>query len=139
MPPIDGYVTTMASAVLSAGAVGIAGFLVKQIRELAAMLTTLKESQRNQLKNTIVHVYEQSYERGYITPMDLETLNRNADSYYALGGNNYVHVIVGKANELPVHGMAIPMPESCTHGKSLPTLTAAQINERAGQALPQGR
>lgn len=127
---IDGYLTTMASAVLSAAAVGMATLLVKQVRDLAADFATLKESQRNQLKNTIVHVYETSNERGFITPMELETLNRNADSYYALGGNNYIHVIVAKANALPVRGMAIPEPETCTASRSLPTLTAEEINLR---------
>ena len=51
----------------------------------------LLESQRNQLKADIVRIYEAAKERKYITYMELDTLNRLADSYFALGGNHYIH------------------------------------------------
>ena len=40
--------------------------------------------------------------------MELDTLNRLADSYFALGGNHYIHEVVKKANALPVGGEEIP-------------------------------
>lgn len=65
-------------------------------------------SQRNQLKAQIVEIYERAKERGFITYMELDTLNRLADSYFALGGNHYVHAVVKQANELPLGGEEIP-------------------------------
>ena len=69
----------------------------------------LMESQRNQLKAQIVRIYERAKERGYITHMELDTMNRLADSYFALGGNHYIHAVVKKANAMPVGGEAIPI------------------------------
>ena len=70
---------------------------------------TLMESQRNQIKAQIVSVYQIACSRGYITPMELDTVNRMADSYFALGGNHYIHALVAKMNhELPVVGEPIP-------------------------------
>lgn len=74
-------------------------------KEHAALL----ESQRNQLKADIVRIYEAAKERGHITYMELDTLNRLADSYFALGGNHYIHSVVKKANEMPVGGEEIPV------------------------------
>ena len=68
----------------------------------------LLESQRNQLKADIVRIYEAAKERGIITYMELDTLNRLADSYFALGGNHYIHSVVKKANAMPVGGEEIP-------------------------------
>lgn len=68
----------------------------------------LLESQRNQLKADIVRIYEAAKERGIITYMELDTLNRLADSYFALGGNHYIHSVVKKANAMPVGGEEMP-------------------------------
>lgn len=68
------------------------------------------ESQRNQLKADIVKLYEQAKSRGdKITYMELDALNRLADSYFALGGNHYIHTIVAKANKMDLIGEVIPM------------------------------
>lgn len=75
-------------------------------KEREAMIT----SQRNQLKAQIVEIYERAKDRGYITYMELDTLNRLADSYFALGGNHYIHAVVKKANNnMPVGGEEIPI------------------------------
>lgn len=70
----------------------------------------LMESQRNQLKSDIVKTYEQAKSRGdKITYMELDTMNREADSYFDLGGNHYIHAIVAKANKMELFGEVIPM------------------------------
>lgn len=76
----------------------------------------LLESQRNQLKGEVVHIYETAKARiaanesePFITHMELDVLNRQADSYFALGGNHYIHSVVKKANEMPVGGEEIPV------------------------------
>lgn len=137
MPPIEPYITTALSGLISAATLAVATWLVKQLKELATDFATLKESQRNQLKNTIVHVYEVSEERGYITPMELETCNRNADSYFDLGGNNYVHAIMYRLNnDMPIRGGAIPHEIDAALRKRIEeqnrTLTAEEINRRMG-------
>ena len=69
----------------------------------------LVEAERNDLKAHIVAVHERATERGYITPMELESTNRMADSYFALGGNHYVHAVMSRLNgQMPVHGEEIP-------------------------------
>ena len=64
----------------------------------------LLESQRNQLKASIVALYERAVERGYVTPMELDTANRMADSYFELGGNHYVHAVIARLNEIEIRG-----------------------------------
>ncbi len=69
----------------------------------------LVESQRNQIKSQIVNIYQVACAREYITPMELDTANRLADSYFTLGGNHYIHAIVKRMNkELPLIGDPIP-------------------------------
>ena len=65
----------------------------------------IKVSQRNQLKASIVRMYSDAHERGYITAIELDTLNRQAESYWALGGNSYVKALVHHANnDMEIHG-----------------------------------
>lgn len=78
------------------------------IEEMAAEHKALTDSQRNQLKSQIVGIYLAAKTRGYITPVELDTLNRLADSYFELGGNHYIHTIVRRANhELQIVGESI--------------------------------
>lgn len=78
------------------------------IEEMAAEHKALTDSQRNQLKSQIVGIYLAAKARGYITPVELDTLNRLADSYFELGGNHYIHTIVRRANhELQIVGESI--------------------------------
>ncbi|WP_165247453.1 hypothetical protein [Adlercreutzia sp. ZJ141] len=96
-------------AVISAATLGVAGFLARKVttflKEFQEQHDALMESQRCQLKASIVREYEECEGRGYITPMELDTLNRRADSYFKLGGNHYIHAVVRHANEdLEVRG-----------------------------------
>lgn len=78
------------------------------IEAMAAEHKALTDSQRNQLKSQIVAIYLGAKARGYITPVELDTLNRLADSYFELGGNHYIHTIVKRANhELQIVGETI--------------------------------
>lgn len=78
-------------------------------KEFHDEFSELKESQRNQIKAQIVSTYNNAVARGFITHMELETANRLADSYFALGGNNYIHAVMSKLNkEIPVSGEQIP-------------------------------
>lgn len=109
MPPIDAYITSAVSGLISAATLALATYLVKQVHRIIKDIREIKVSQRNQLKSAIVHTYELTEERGYITPMELETMNRCADSYFELGGNNYVHSLVSRMNKTtPVKGIPIP-------------------------------
>lgn len=89
-----------------------------EFKELMEQHTILMESQRNQLKAQIVEIYERAKSRKsdqnwnkpwVISFMELDTLNRLTDSYFALGGNHYIHSIVKKANEMEVGGEEIPI------------------------------
>lgn len=64
-----------------------------------AMIAVLQEATKNDLKAHIVALYQRCLDKGHITAMELDSLNRMADSYFALGGNHYVHAIVKHANE----------------------------------------
>ena len=78
------------------------------VEDIAKEHKALTESQRNQLKAQISDLYFKAKERGYITPVELDNLNRLADSYFDLGGNHYIHTIVKRANsELPIVGESI--------------------------------
>lgn len=84
--------------------------LEKKIDNLAEDNNSIKQVLRNDTKSHIVSVYERALDRGYITPMELETVNRLNDSYHnTLHGNTYIHVIVKHMNtSLPIKGMEIP-------------------------------
>lgn len=70
----------------------------------------IKQTLRNDVKSHIVSLYERCLDKGYITPMELETVNRLNDSYHnVLNGNTYIHVIVKQMNnDFPVKGAEIP-------------------------------
>ena len=85
--------------------------LLNDFRHEHADLLKVKEefeAFKKELKADIVRIYEAAKERKYITYMELDTLNRLADSYFALGGNHYIHSVVKKANAMPVGGEEIP-------------------------------
>lgn len=96
-------------AVVSAVTVAVLSVVAKRIKVLSEQWDVLRDAQRNQLKAAIVDLFERTKERGYITPMELDTLNRMADSYFQLGGNHYIHAVVKRANEeLEITGEPIP-------------------------------
>lgn len=89
-----------------------------EFKRLMEQHAILMESQRNQLKAQIVEIYERCQSRKddtdwnhswLISYMELDTLNRLADSYFSLEGNHYIHSIVKKANAMEVGGEEIPI------------------------------
>ena len=96
-------------AIISAVTLGLVSWIVHKVSRLMKDFVTLKDSQRNQLKADIVEKYERAKERGFITPMELDTANRVADSYFTLGGNHYVHAIIAHMNnDMEIKGESIP-------------------------------
>lgn len=100
-------------AIISTVTLGVVGFVSKKVMdflcEFKAQHAALMESQRSQLKASIVATYERVVARGWITPMELESVNREFDSYKKLGGNHYIHSLVRRMNEeIPVKGEPIP-------------------------------
>lgn len=79
------------------------------IDKMASEHEALMECNRNQNKNEIVGLYQGAVQRGYITPFELDCANRLADSYFELGGNHYIHALIGRMNdEMPIVGEPIP-------------------------------
>lgn len=96
-------------AIISAATIALMSMITVRVRQLSDQWDVLRESQRNQLKASIVALYERATERGYITPMELDTLNRMADSYFKLGGNHYIHAVIKRANDdVEIQGEPIP-------------------------------
>ncbi len=88
---------------------GAVGEMVSELRKFQSEHRLLMETERNDLKSHIVAIYERAKERGYITPMELETANRLFDSYRKLGGNSYIEVIMHDMNNnMEIVGMPIP-------------------------------
>ena len=84
--------------------------LEAKLDELLEEHAALMECNRNQNKSRIVEIYQTASLRSYITPMELDTVNRLADSYFKLGGNHYVHALVRRMNdEMPIVGEPIPV------------------------------
>lgn len=96
-------------AIISAVCLGLMGWMSSKVAGMLKDFAVLKQSQQDQLKAAIVDKYEQVQERGYITPMSLETVNRMADSYFALGGNHYIHALMNHMNDgMEIKGIPIP-------------------------------
>lgn len=72
--------------------------LEKDYGDLKRGHESLVESQRTQIKNTLVHVYETAREHEYIRATELEVANRLAECYYKLGGNSYISTIMKHLN-----------------------------------------
>lgn len=84
----------------------------EEIQKVVALLKTLAESQRNQIKTELVNKFREVEMRGNIDPYELDCFNRGADSYFALGGNHYIHTLVARVNkEIPIVGEKFPDDE----------------------------
>ena len=95
--------------IVSTVSIGLMSWVAHKVHQFMVKLSVLEESQKNQLKAAIVEKYEEVTARGWITPMSLDTVNRMADSYFALGGNHYIHALVSHMNEdMEVRGIPIP-------------------------------
>lgn len=96
-------------AIISAVCLGIMGWMARKIAGIVKEFAVLKQAQQDQLKANIVEKYETVQERGYITPLSLDIVNRMADSYFKLGGNHYIHALVKHMNEdMEIRGVPIP-------------------------------
>ena len=101
--------STVISGITLAAVTAFAACVSKQFRNINAEYNALVSSQRNQLKASIVRSYEEAVARGYITAMELDTLNRRADSYAALHGDTYIETIRAHANTgLEIRGSIPP-------------------------------
>ncbi len=81
----------------------------KNLNQFRTEHNVLLKSQRHQIKATIVQMFETAQARGYITPMELDTMNKLYESYEALEGNTYIRAIVHRANvDLEIRGEDIP-------------------------------
>nr|WP_314638643.1 hypothetical protein [uncultured Olsenella sp.] len=105
-PALPGIVSGLTLAVVTA----LSTFVARELSGFRHNYRILLEAQRNQLKSSIVETFERSQRRGHITAMELETLNRRAESYFDLGGNNYIHALVEQANDMQIRG-SIPRRE----------------------------
>lgn len=95
--------------IISAVVLGVVAKLAKEMRAFFGEHRLLMENARNDDKSHIVAIYERAKERGYVTPMELETCNRQYDSYKKLGGNSYIAAIMHDLNEhTAIVGMPIP-------------------------------
>lgn len=80
-----------------------------EVQQMASEHKALVKCNLDQNNNEIRGVYEEALERGYITPLELDCANRLADSYFALGGNHYVHALIERMNkQMPVVGTPVP-------------------------------
>lgn len=100
--------STVISGMTLAAVTAFASYAVKQFRRLGDEYDALVSSQRNQLKASIVRSYEEAERQGYITMMELDTLNRRADSYARLHGNTYIEAVRAHANSMPTRGELPP-------------------------------
>lgn len=103
-------------SIISAVILGVVAYtskkIIKFIRVFRGEHKVLMKSQRNQLKASIRSAYEKAQALGWISPMELETVNSEYDSYKALGGNHYIHTLIKRLNEsTPIKGEEIPIEE----------------------------
>lgn len=102
-------VVSAAPGIISGLSLIVIAWIARQLRQLMGRFGAMEAAQKNQLKAQIVASYERGAERGCITPMELETVNRMVDSYFALGGNNYIHSLIKRMNEdMEINGEAVP-------------------------------
>lgn len=98
----------IAQSVLSACILGVMAFygkrIVSSVRLLKTDLTALKDSNRNQLKASIVRTCNEALSQGWIYATELETLMKRFESYQALGGNSYVEALIEHVLQLEVRG-----------------------------------
>lgn len=101
MPPwINSVISGLTLAVVSA----LAAYVRKGFAQQRQEFDALKESQRNQLKASIVRSYDEARRQGYISAAELDTMHRRAESYWQLGGNSYIHTIMAHADSMDVRG-----------------------------------
>lgn len=103
------FVIAALPSMISVVTLGFVAHLAEQFKGFVNEHKLLMETERNDLKSHIVAIYERAKERGYITHMELDTVNRLYDSYKKLGGNSYIEAIVHEMSyAMRKVGMPIP-------------------------------
>ena len=98
------WMNSVISGLTLAVVTGLAAYVHKGFQRQHAEFDALKESQRNQLKASIVRSYDEARKQGYVTAAELDTMHRRAESYWQLGGNSYIHAIMQHADTMEVRG-----------------------------------
>ena len=103
------YLFAALPSVIATVTLGLVAFIAKSLKTLMGEHKALMEAERNDIKAQIVAIYERAKERGYVTPMELDTANRLYDSYEDLNGNSYIGAIMHDLNtNVEIVGMPIP-------------------------------
>jgi bisphosphoglycerate-dependent phosphoglycerate mutase len=98
------WVNSVISGLTLAVVTALAGYCKQSFAAQRREFEALKESQRNQLKASIVRSYDEARRQGFITAAELDTMHRRAESYWQLGGNSYIHAIMSHADTMEVRG-----------------------------------
>lgn len=98
------WMNSVISGLTLAVVTGLAAYVRKGFTQQRSEFDALKESQRNQLKASIVRTYDEARKQGFITAAELDTMHRRAESYWQLGGNSYIHAIMQHADTMDVRG-----------------------------------
>ena len=98
------WMNSVISGLTLAVVTGLAAYVHKGFQRQHSEFDALKESQRNQLKASIVRSYDEARKQGYVTAAELDTMHRRAESYWQLGGNSYIHAIMSHADTMEVRG-----------------------------------
>ncbi len=98
------WVNSIISGLTLAAITALAGYVHKGFERQRLEFDALKESQRNQLKASIVRSYDEARRQGFVTAAELDTMHRRAESYWQLGGNSYIETIMRHADSMEVRG-----------------------------------
>ena len=98
------WMNSVISGLTLAVVTGLAAYVHKGFQRQHSEFDALKESQRNQLKASIVRSYDEARKQGFVTAAELDTMHRRAESYWQLGGNSYIHAIMAHADTMDVRG-----------------------------------
>lgn len=100
------YLIAAIPSVISAIALAIAGWVAKIVFVKGKALIDLVL----QIAKVLVQfLYEDSINKGEVSPMRLESLTRLYESYNVAGGNTYVDILVKKLEDLPLNGEPVPV------------------------------
>lgn len=103
------FIVAALPAIISAATLGVVAYMAKSFKAFMGEHRLLMDNARNDNKSHIVATYERAKARGYIAPIELESLNRLYDSYKKLGGNSYIEALMHDANNnMPIVGTPIP-------------------------------
>ncbi len=101
---MDASLAAIVQSVLSACILGLMGYVAKRVAGVRSDMGAIRDSQRNQLKASIVRSANEALAQGWIYATELETLTRRFESYSALGGNSYVATLMRHVNDLELRG-----------------------------------